>query len=41
MKLASTEQTDFAESVAALLRKRDPLEPMRHAPGPRTFDAGL
>ncbi|MEV3920771.1 acyl-CoA dehydrogenase family protein [Actinomadura coerulea] len=41
MKLASTEQTDFAESVGALLRKRDPLEQMRHAPGPRKFDAGL
>ncbi|MBE1536820.1 acyl-CoA dehydrogenase family protein [Actinomadura algeriensis] len=41
MKLASTEQTGFAESVAALLRKRDPLERMRHAPGPREFDAGL
>ena len=41
MKLASTEQADFAGSVAALLRKRDPLERMRHAPGTRTFDAGL
>lgn len=41
MKPVSTEQTDFAESVGALLRKRDPLGPMRHAPGPRTFDAGL
>ncbi|TDC83108.1 acyl-CoA dehydrogenase family protein [Actinomadura sp. 7K507] len=41
MKLASTEQADFAESVGALLRKRDPLERMRHAPGPRRFDAGL
>ncbi|SNR55636.1 acyl-CoA dehydrogenase family protein [Actinomadura mexicana] len=41
MRLASTEQTDFAESVGALLRKRDPLGPMRHAPGPRKFDAGL
>ncbi len=41
MKLASTEQTDFAKTVSALLRKRDPLERMRHAPGPRRFDAGL
>ncbi|RAY10758.1 acyl-CoA dehydrogenase [Actinomadura craniellae] len=41
MKLASTEQADFAGSVSALLRKRDPLERMRHAPGPRRFDAGL
>ncbi|MEV0663722.1 acyl-CoA dehydrogenase family protein [Actinomadura luteofluorescens] len=41
MKSASIEQTDFAESVGALLRKRDPLGRMRDAPGPREFDAGL
>ncbi|MFV2175918.1 hypothetical protein ACFHW3_22695, partial [Actinomadura sp. LOL_011] len=41
MKLASTEQADFAGSVGALLRKRDPLERLRRAPGPRRFDAGL
>ncbi|TDC58466.1 acyl-CoA dehydrogenase [Actinomadura sp. KC345] len=41
MKLASSEQRDFAESVGALLRKRDPLERLRRAPGPRRFDAGL
>ncbi|GAA3941528.1 acyl-CoA dehydrogenase family protein [Actinomadura viridis] len=41
MKLPSTEQTGFAETVGALLRKRDPLERMRRAPGPRRFDAEL
>ncbi|MFC5748259.1 acyl-CoA dehydrogenase family protein [Actinomadura rugatobispora] len=41
MKLASTEQADFAEAVGALLHKRDPLEQVRRAPGPRKFDAEL
>ncbi|QFG21331.1 acyl-CoA dehydrogenase family protein [Actinomadura sp. WMMB 499] len=41
MNLATTEQADFAASVGSLLRRRDPLEPMRRAPGVRTFDAGL
>ena len=41
MRLASAEQTGFAETVGALLRKRDPLAPMRRAPGPRRFDPQL
>ncbi|MFB4307367.1 acyl-CoA dehydrogenase family protein [Actinomadura sp. GTD37] len=41
MRPTSTEQTDFAGSVGALLRKRDPLEGMRREPGPRRFDAAL
>ena len=41
MRLASAEQSRFAETVEALLRKRDPLAPMRRAPGPRRFDPEL
>ncbi|WP_122817803.1 acyl-CoA dehydrogenase family protein [Nocardioides pantholopis] len=41
MKLPSSEQQDFADTVAALLEKRDPLAPMRHAVGRRTHDRDL